>query len=69
MIVKDGTLQINSGAHEKPSATIISSDENYTKICNGDMNGLRAVMTRKMSVKGNLVIARKMQAMFPTGNI
>jgi putative sterol carrier protein len=33
------------------------------------MNGLRAVMTRKMKIDGNLVIARKMQKMFPTGNI
>ena len=35
----------------------------------GDINGLRAVMTRKMKVSGNLVMARKMQNMLPTGNI
>ena len=30
---------------------------------------VRAVMSRKMRISGNLVIARKMQHMFPTGNI
>ena len=69
VIVKDGELEINEGEHENPSARILSNDTNYLKICNGDMNGLRAVMTRKMKIQGNLVLARKMQHMFPTGNI
>ena len=69
VIVKDEQLEINAGEHESPSARIVSSDANYLKICNGDMNGLRAVMTRKMKIQGNLVLARKMQHMFPTGNI
>ena len=69
VIVKDEKLEINSGSHDDPSARITSSDANYLKICNGDMNGLRAVMTRKMKIQGNLVLARKMQHMFPTGNI
>jgi putative sterol carrier protein len=69
VIVKDEALEINAGEHQSPSARILSSDDNYLKICNGDMNGLRAVMTRKMRIQGNLVLARKMQNMFPTGTI
>jgi putative sterol carrier protein len=67
--VQDGSLEVCGGAHESPSAVVSSSADNYLKICNGDMNGLRAVMTRKMKIDGNLVLARKMQKMFPTGNI
>ena len=69
VIVKDGGLAIHDGPHENPSAKVLCSDENYLKICNGDMNGLRAVMSRKMKIQGNLVLARKMQHMFPTGNV
>jgi putative sterol carrier protein len=69
VIVKDEKLEINTGEHDSPSARIQSSDANYLKICNGDMNGLRAVISRKMKIQGNLVLARKMQGMFPTGNI
>ena len=69
VIVADGDLDIQNGAHDEPSARVISSADNYLKICNGDINGLRAVMTRKMKIEGNLVLARKMQKMFPTGNI
>ena len=69
LVVQDSVLEVHEGAHEAPSATVVSNADDYVKICNGDMNGLRAVMTRKMRVQGNLVLARKMQKMFPTGNI
>lgn len=67
--VNDGAMSVHTGANPSPTAVVTSKAADYVKICNGDMNGLRAVMTRKMKVKGNIVAARKMQNMFPTGNI
>ena len=69
VIVKDGAMSANEGAHPSPSAVVKSSADEYVKIANGDINGLKAVMFRKMTISGNLVLARKMQNMFPTGNI
>ena len=67
--VADGDLKVHNGASAKPSAVVTSKADDYIKIANGEINGLRAVMTRKMKVQGNIVLARKMQHMFPTGNI
>lgn len=67
--IKDGDWTVVEGAHDDPSSVITADAANYVKIANGDMNGLRAVMTRKMTVSGNLVLARKMQQMLPTGPI
>ena len=69
VIVNDGAMEVHSGTHDSPSATVTAKAADYVKIANGDMNGLRAVMMRKMKIGGNLVMARKMQHMFPTGNI
>jgi putative sterol carrier protein len=69
VIVKDGAIEVYSGAHGEPSAVVTSKAPDFVKISNGDINGLRAVMTRKMKIAGNLVLARKMQHMFPSGNI
>ncbi|MCO4744334.1 MAG: SCP2 sterol-binding domain-containing protein [Proteobacteria bacterium] len=69
IVVEDGGMAVHSGAHASPSSTVTAKAADYVKIANGDMNGLRAVMTRKMKIAGNLVMARKMQNMFPTGNI
>ena len=67
IVVNDGSWSVVEGAHDDPSSVITADASNYVKIANGDMNGLRAVMTRKMTVSGNLVLARKMQQMLPTG--
>ncbi len=69
VVVKDGAMSVGEGTHAKPSAVVTAKAADYVKIANGKMNGLRAVMTRKMKITGNLVMARKMQHMFPTGNI
>ena len=67
VIVRDGGIAVESGSHPEPSSTVSADAADYVKIANNQMNGLRAVMTRKMKVDGNLVLARKMQAMFPVG--
>ena len=64
-VVKDGTLALASGKHEKPTVTLVVSAEHYLKIVNGEMNGVMAVMTRKMKVNGNVALAKKMQDIFP----
>lgn len=69
VIVNDGSIEVCEGAHAEPSAVVTSKAPDFVKISNGDINGLRAVMTRKMKIAGNLVLARKMQHMFPSGNI
>lgn len=69
VVVNDGAMEVCEGKHPKPSATVTATDDDYVQIANGDINGLRAVMTRRMKVAGNLVMARKMQYILPTGNI
>lgn len=67
VIVSDGAMEVKEGAHASPSSTVTAKAADYVKIANNEMNGLRAVMTRKMRIAGNLVLARKMQNMFPVG--
>jgi putative sterol carrier protein len=67
VVVEDGKMEVHSGAHANPSSTVEADAADYVKIANDEMNGLRAVMTRKMRIGGNLVQARKMQNMFPVG--
>jgi putative sterol carrier protein len=63
--VNDGKLTITEGRHEKPTVSLNASADVYLKIVNGEMNGTMAVMTRKMKVNGNIMLAKKMQQIFP----
>jgi putative sterol carrier protein len=65
--IADGAMSVHNGPHPDPSSVVTAEADDYVKIANGTMNGLRAVMTRRMKISGNLVLARKMQAMLPTG--
>ncbi len=67
VIVDDGAIEVVQGPHAEPTSTVEAKADDYVKIANNEMNGLRAVMTRKMKIGGNMVLARKMQNMFPVG--
>ncbi len=69
VVVADGSMEVCAGPHSEPNTVVSSKAPDFVKISNGDINGLRAVMTRKMKIAGNLPLARKMQHMFPSGNI
>ena len=66
VVVKDGGMAVSEGASDAPDSTIEARSGDWVKIVNGKMSGMRAVMTRKMKVGGNVTLARKMQQMFPT---
>jgi putative sterol carrier protein len=63
--VKDGAMEIVEGPHTTPSATIQMSADNYVKMVNGDLSGAMAYMKGQMKVKGNVLMAQKMQGIFP----
>src|SRR5260221_10947299 len=59
--VAEGRLTVADGKHASPSVTLEIAAEDYLKIVNGKMNGMMAVMTKKMKVNGNIILAKKMQ--------
>jgi len=65
--VSDGTMNVSEGPAPAPSTTLKMSAENYVKLVNGDINGAMAYMKGQLKVSGNVMLAQKMQAIFPQG--
>ena len=65
--VNDGTMEVKEGNAATPSVTIKMSADDYLKLINGQLNGTMAYMKGQMKVTGNLMLAQKMQAVFPVG--
>jgi putative sterol carrier protein len=63
--VDNGTMKVNEGAHPSPTATIKMGGDDYVKMVNGKLNGTMAFMKGQMKVTGNMLLAQKMQAIFP----
>lgn len=65
VIVSDGTMKVGPGPVEAPACTIKMNAADYVKLVNGQLNGMMAVMKGQMKVAGNVMLAKKMQDMFP----
>ena len=65
--VNDGSMEVKEGTAATPSVTIKMSADDYLKLVNGQLNGTMAYMKGQMKVTGNLMLAQKMQAVFPVG--
>ena len=63
--VDDGTMSYAKGPSEAPSTTIKMKAEDYIKMVNGQLSGTMAFMKGQMKVAGNVILAQKLQAIFP----
>ncbi len=63
--VDDGTMKVADGQAESPSTTIKMNGDDYVKMVNGKLSGTMAFMKGMLKVTGNVMLAQKMQAIFP----
>ena len=63
--VRDGACAVEQGTHDAPRVTITMSDENWLALVNRRLNGVQAFMTGKLKVKGDLMLAQRIYALFP----
>jgi putative sterol carrier protein len=62
--IDDGALQVDEGAHDKPTLTITANATDYLAISNGSLNAQLAFMTGRIRASGDLGLAMKMPALF-----
>lgn len=63
--IEDGAMSVADGGLEKPKVTYTMNADDYVKMANGDLDGTRAFMTRKLKVKGSVPMAQKMKKFLP----
>ncbi len=63
--VADQTVSTAEGGCEKPKITIMMDAAQYVDMANGDLDGTKAYMTRKLKVKGSIPMAQKMKKFLP----
>jgi len=62
---KTGTVY-KGPAKPKADVTIIMSDDVFTQLSEGKLNGQKAFMTGKLKTKGNVMLATKLDALLST---
>jgi putative sterol carrier protein len=60
----EGQLTVVEGLHPEPGVTLSATAQDYIDISTGKLNGQLAFMTGRLTAKGKLVLAMKMQSFF-----
>jgi len=63
--VKDKTVAVTPGGAPNPTVTYKMAAEQYVQLANGDINGAKAFLTRKLKISGSIPMAQKMNKFLP----
>jgi len=64
--INNGQGEVIPGGVEKPDVTFTISDKDWIAITEGKLDGMNAFMTGKLKVSGDMMLAMKLQNLFPT---
>src|SRR5205814_8909467 len=63
--ISNGTGQLIPGGVEKPDVTFTTSAKDWISIAEGKLDPMKAFMTGKLKVTGDMMLAMKMPQFFP----
>jgi putative sterol carrier protein len=61
------TCELIEGGVEKPSITLSMLDKDWIAIAEGKLDAMNAFMGGKVKVSGDMMLAMRLQQLFPTG--
>jgi len=65
VIVKDGACTVGEGPHDSPSVTLTMSGDTWLGMVNKQVNGMQAFMSGKLKASGDIMLAQKIEQLFP----
>lgn len=63
--IEDGVGHLIPGGVEQPDVTFTLSDSDWLAIAEGKQDAMKAFMTGKLKVNGNMMLAMKVPQLFP----
>jgi putative sterol carrier protein len=62
--IRDGQISVTEGLAENPRCYVVARDSDYYDVTVGKMSGITAVITGKLTIKGDTGFMRKLRKMF-----
>jgi putative sterol carrier protein len=64
VILDGGRCEVSDGSGESPTVTLNMSLPNFLRLASGKLGGLTAILTGRLDVSGDILLARKVQGWF-----
>jgi len=61
--IADGKGVVTEGAHASPDITITMACSDFADLVEGKLDGIKAFMTGKLKVKGDMMLAMQLQSL------
>ncbi len=65
--IKDGKMEVKEGKHPSPIATLSATREVLEKILNGELDAMKAFMTRQLKITGNVLDTMNLKKLIDAG--
>lgn len=62
--IKDGSCAVEQGAHQKPTTTIMMSDEDFLALISRKLNAMQAFTSGKLKIEGDLMKSQLVEKLF-----
>ena len=62
--IRDGQISVTEGLAKDPRCYVVARDSDYYAVTTGKMSGITAVITGKLSIRGDTGFMRKLRKMF-----
>ncbi len=66
--IAGGTCELITGGVEKPDMALTVLDKDWLAIASGEMNAMTAFTSGKLKLTGDMMLAMKVQQLFPVGH-
>jgi len=62
--IADGKCAVHKGVHENPTVSLTMKDKTWVKMASGELSGVKAFMTGRLKLKGDMMAAQKLGSYF-----
>lgn len=67
--IRDGACSVTEGTAENADLTLTLSDDDLIRLMTGKLDGMMAVMTGKLKLRGDMGLAQKIGKFFDAGKL
>lgn len=69
VVISNGTCTVKDGTAGSPDVGITMDDDDFVALMTGELNGVTAFMTGKLTVEGDLMLAQRLPSLFDASKL
>jgi putative sterol carrier protein len=65
--ISEGNCALEKGEHDEPSVVLLMDNQTFSEVLSGETNGMQAFMSGRIRAEGDIMLATRLEALFPVG--